>query len=174
VAQSYATRHPQHPRALALCNTAARFRQDRVLDAFERLGGAEARRAATAYLNDPGPESMADYARLCLPLYNRRPQDPDFLPRTMAQANFALAMSYFRGELRRFDFTDALARVCCPTLVVTSDDDPITPPADGEDIAAALPPHLVRLERFPGCGHPAYQDDPERFFRVLRQFVGSV
>ena len=174
VAQSYATRHPEHPRALVLCNTTARFRADRVLDAFERLGGAEARGVAKAYLGDPDPGAMAEFARVCLPLYNRRPQDPHFLPRAMALANFPLAMSYFRDGLRRFDFLSTLASVRCPTLVVVSDDDPITPPADGEDIAAALPPDLVRLERFAGCGHPAYQDDPDRFFGVLRQFVASV
>jgi len=49
VAQAYATRHPDHPGALILCSTAARHREDRVLDMFERLGGREARDVAAAY-----------------------------------------------------------------------------------------------------------------------------
>lgn len=174
VAQAYATRHPEHPRALVLCNTTARISVERVLDAFERLGGSEARYAVEAYLGDPTPESMSEFARVCMPLYNRTPQDPDLMARALPVANFALGMSFFRGEFRRFDFLPALSQVRCPTLVVASEDDPITPPADSDDIAAALPPQLVRLERFAGCGHPAYQDDAEGFFRVLREFMASV
>jgi proline iminopeptidase len=38
-------------------------------------------------------------------------------------------------------------------------------------MAACLPPHLVRFERFANCGHGVHQDDPERAFRVLREFI---
>jgi proline iminopeptidase len=174
VAQAYATRHPDHPAALILCNTAARHRRDRVLDAFERLGGREARQAASTYLSDPSVETLAEYARCCLPLYTRSAEDPDAMARTLPHANFELTVAFFRDEFHRFDFRDALAGVRCPTLVITGEDDPITPAADSEDIAAALPASLVRLERFPGCGHPVYHDDEERFFRVVREFLGSL
>jgi pimeloyl-ACP methyl ester carboxylesterase len=46
--------------------------------------------------------------------------------------------------------------------------------ADSADIASAPPAHLVRLVRFPGCGHPVYHDDEEGFFRVVREFLGSL
>jgi pimeloyl-ACP methyl ester carboxylesterase len=174
VAQAYATRHPDHPRGLILCNTTARHREDRVLEMFERLGGRETRAAAAAYLRNPSLETLSDFARLCVPVYNRRPQDVDALARALPHSNFDLNISFFRDEFRRFDFGAALASVRCPTLVIAGEDDPITPVADSEDIAAALPAHLVRLERFPGCGHPVYQDDDERFFRVVREFLRSV
>jgi pimeloyl-ACP methyl ester carboxylesterase len=48
------------------------------------------------------------------------------------------------------------------------------PFANSEDIAAALPAQLVRLEEFPGCGHPVYQDDPERFVQTVRDFLASL
>jgi pimeloyl-ACP methyl ester carboxylesterase len=174
VAQAYATRHPDHPGALILSNTAARHRRDRVLDMFERLGGREAREAAAAYLSDTSLETLAEYVRRCLPLYTRRPEDPDALARTLPYANFELTVTFFRDEFHHFDFRDALAGVRCPTLVIGGDDDPITPAADSEDIAAALPSPLVRLERFPGCGHPVYHDDEEGFFRVVREFLSSL
>jgi len=174
VAQAYATRHPDHPKALILCNTSPRNREDRVLAAFERLGGAEARAAAAAYLREPTAETMSRYASVCLPHYNRTPQDPNLMVRAMPQANFELSMQFFRDEFRRFDFLDALAQVRCPTLVLAGEDDAITPLEDSEDIVAALPAGLAHLERFAHCGHPVYQDDPQRFFRVFREFVGSL
>ncbi|MGA7869625.1 MAG: alpha/beta hydrolase, partial [Candidatus Binatus sp.] len=63
LAMSYATRHPEHPGKLVLSSTAARSRQDRSLDMFERLGGAEARAAARRFFESPGPETMADYQK---------------------------------------------------------------------------------------------------------------
>ena len=50
-------------------------------------------------------------------------------------------------------------------------EDPVTPFADAEDIAAALPANLVRLEKFDGCGHGVYRDDPERAFQLMREFI---
>jgi len=31
---------------------------------------------------------------------------------------------------------------------------------------------LVRFERFPGCGHGVFRDDPERAFAMIREFLG--
>lgn len=56
-------------------------------------------------------------------------------------------------------------------MVMVGDADPITPMAFSEAIVAALPPGLVRLERFPGCGHGVHVNDPERFFRTMRDFI---
>jgi pimeloyl-ACP methyl ester carboxylesterase len=41
VAQSYATRHPDHPAKLVLASTAARIDFDEVFAAFERIGGVQ-------------------------------------------------------------------------------------------------------------------------------------
>jgi pimeloyl-ACP methyl ester carboxylesterase len=56
---------------------------------------------------------------------------------------------------------------------VAGEDDPITPVADMEDIAAALRPDLVRFERFANAGHGVYRDRPGAFFRVLRDFIAA-
>jgi hypothetical protein len=39
------------------------------------------------------------------------------------------------------------------------------------DIAVALPAHLVRFERFPGCGHGVLPDATERAMAVIRDFI---
>lgn len=169
VAMAYATRHPEHPGALVLSSTTAKTRLDRVFTAFERLGGAEARAAAEAYWRAPGPETLPDYARLCFPLYTRSPRNPDADARTVW--NFDVMFAFGGGEDVRFDLLDDLARVRCPTLVLAGEDDPITPMGDAEDMAAALPSGLARLERFAGCGHGVFRDDPERGLAAIRRFL---
>lgn len=170
VAMAYATRHPEHPSKLILSSTAARTRMDRVLDAFERLGGADVREAARRYWEDPNPETAAAYAEICLPVYNRTPQD---LANRRVRLGTDVMFHFGRGEERTFDLLPALDRVRCPTLVLVGEDDPITPLADSEDIVAALPADLTRFERFPGCGHGVFRDAPERAMRVLREFIAA-
>jgi len=169
VAMSYATRHPEHPAKLILSSTAGRHRFDRVVAAFARLGGPDAGNAARRYWEQPGVETARDYARLCLPLYTRTPQDPDAAARTLWR--FDVMFDFGAGEDLRFNLLPELHKVRCPTLVLGGDRDPITPIEDAGDIAAALPRELVRFERFADCGHGVFHDDPERAFRVLREFI---
>lgn len=171
VAQAYATRHPDHPRALVLCSTTPRFRRDRALAMFERLGGADARRAAAAWLDDPSPDTAGDYLRLCLPLYKRSPLDFEQMQR--ARVDFEVPTVFFRGEWRTFDFLPMLGEVRCPTLVLGGDSDPITPIEDSEDLVRALPDDLVRFECFADCGHPVYDDAPV-CLDVIREFLATV
>ena len=171
VAQAYAVRYPEHPRALVLCSTSAKVRLERVLGVFERLGGAEARSAASAWFENPSPETAGDYMRSCLPLYNRG-TDPQVMQRAIV--NLDSTMAFFAGEWNTFDFFPGLARVQCPTLVLSGENDPITPVEDGEDLAEALPPALARFKRFPGCGHPVYEDDEAACFAAIRDFVATV
>jgi proline iminopeptidase len=171
VALSYAVRHPDHPGKLILSSTGARERQDRVLAAFERLGGAEAREAARRFLEAPGPETLGDYTSTCFPLYGRAPRDPHANDRTVW--SFEVMFDFLGGEGQRFDLLPEIPKIRCPVLVLSGEDDPITPVADQVDIVAALRPGLARHERFPGCGHGVFRDEPERALAVIREFVAS-
>jgi proline iminopeptidase len=171
VAMAYATRHPDHPAKLILSSTSARMRLDRVLDVFERLGGEEARAAASAYWSNPGKETLPDYARICFPLYSRTPQDPDGPRRTVW--NFDVMFDFGRGEDRTMNFLPDLPKLRCPTLVMVGEDDPITPVGDAEDMAAALPAGLAQLRRFPDCRHGVFRDSPEEGLDAIRQFILS-
>ena len=56
-----------------------------------------------------------------------------------------------------------------PTLLVWGERDPIIPVAHGR-AAHELMPHS-RLEIFPGAGHFPFNDDPDRFARVVDDFI---
>jgi pimeloyl-ACP methyl ester carboxylesterase len=89
--------------------------------------------------------------------------------------NPAMLNHFFRsdGEGFRFDFRDRLGQVKFPTLVLAGELDPVTPMADSDDIAAALPSALVRYERFLGAGHGVGHDQPDRYFGLLREFIAG-
>ncbi len=172
VAMSYALRHPDHPAKLILCSTAASPSKKEIqVEVFERLGGAAAGAAARAFLEDPTRDASRDFGRLCGPLYRRSPHDPDVDARTIW--NPRLMAAFRRGERETMNFLPKLNRIKCPTLVMVGEDDPMTPVPCAEEIVAALPPDLVRFERFAGAGHGIVADQPDRFFEVLRAFLAA-
>ena len=85
VAQSYATRHPDHPAKLVPYSTTPVLDDGPVLDAFEFIGGAEVRAIAAAYFAIRTPENTAAFRATCFPLYNTKLGDPTWpaLDRTM-------------------------------------------------------------------------------------------
>lgn len=172
VAQSYAIRHPGHPAKLILASTAAKFDFPVVFDAFGRLGGLEARQVAEAYWLAPSSEARLRYRDVCVPLYWTRPSGAgQLLSRAIVRDAVTLHFSGPANEQGCMDFRQALRTVRCPVLLMAGDRDPITPMLFSEEIARCLPGHLVRFERFPGCGHVVEADDPERAFAVLRGFI---
>jgi pimeloyl-ACP methyl ester carboxylesterase len=174
VAQAYATRHPGHPGKLILASTCARVVYDEIFAAFERIGGEEARALAQAYWLNPTMESRLKYLEKCLPFYNTRAaKDPDALKRAILKHEVGLAFNGPKNEQGRMDFRESLARVQCPVLVMAGDRDPIMPMSLTETLVSSLPRHLVRFERFENCGHGVHRDDPEKAFRIIREFISS-
>ena len=80
VALGVAIRHPDLPAKLIVPSSIARFRLDRALPMFERLGGGEAQAVAETF-SDPTQEHFEAFMVTCLPLYNPTPLDPDVLAR---------------------------------------------------------------------------------------------
>jgi len=58
-----------------------------------------------------------------------------------------------------------------PTLIVWGDRDPIIPVEHAHLAQAAMPGS--RLELFEGCGHFPHSEEPDRFIRVLRDFLAA-
>lgn len=166
VALGVAARYPELPAKTILLSTAARIRPARALAMFERLGGAEAREAAARNFERPDLETRKAYQRICLPLYNPGPGDPDALSRVIQRHEVGL--HFWRGELTQFDLSDEAEKVRCPTLILGGELDPITTVADLEELAAAIPG--ARLEILPGTGHGA-RNKLDEALAIVREFV---
>jgi 3-oxoadipate enol-lactonase len=69
----------------------------------------------------------------------------------------------------RMDLRAALARITAPTLVISADDDPSTPPVHQEEIASRIAG--ARLERIPDAAHLANVQHPEAFDRLVLEHM---
>jgi pimeloyl-ACP methyl ester carboxylesterase len=167
VALAVAARYPDLPSKLIVSSSLAKFRPDRAFPMFERLGGPEVREVAERHFRELSDETAEEFLRVCLPVYNRTPMDPDVIART--RLKLEVGNHFFRNEGFTVDLFPELPNIRCPTLVLGGELDPITPVADSEDIAAAIPQAEVRI--FEGAGHGVFRDQPEQAIAVIREFV---
>jgi len=91
-------------------------------------------------------------------------RDAEDLTRTAAEA----AIGGLRAVLN-FDFTDRLAMVRAPTLVVVGARDMTLPPSEGALAAAGIPG--ARLIKLQGIGHQPVDECPEEFERLLLEHL---
>ena len=178
VAMAYATRHPSHPGKLILISAEAKGGShfEKRVELFERFGGPEvgalARRRFLEATPQPDEAAAAEWRRLAMPHYTRKPRDADAMRRAIVRPDVLQWWTRPQvGEARAFNFFPDLHRIPCPTLVMGGEDDPMHPVESQAEIAAALSPNLVRFERFPGCGHGVIHDDPERGLALIREFI---
>lgn len=170
VAQRYLARHPAHPGKVILSSTTHHMGLARKLEVFARLGGEPARAAAEAFWRQPCAATWADYEVHCRPLYNTTPPaDPLAQERGLFTPEILFASA--SGEQQTMQLLPGLARVQCPVLVLAGTEDPVTPLADAQEIAAAIPAPWGRLVCVDGAGHGTWRDRPEEAMRVLRAFV---
>ncbi len=172
VAMHYAGRHPDHPGGLVLSSTAARHHRDATLDAFSRLGGADARAVAERFWSGTAtPEEMLRYDEVCTPLYNRHAVVED-APRRV-WTNLRVLVHFVAGEHRTLDLRADLAAVACRTLVLAGVDDPVCPVPVFDEMVAVLRDGGVDVEAhlLDDCGHGSYRDQPEETERILRAWL---
>ncbi len=168
VALLLAARHPDAVGRLVLVSTVARYVQARAISVLDRLGGPEAGDIAARFFADPSQATFAEFLRVCVPLYTRRPPSPDVVARI--QMNVELIMAWERESSQRFDLREEAALVTCPTLVLAGEDDPSTTIAGAEELVAALPAELARFERYPDTGHGVFRDRPDAI-ELVREFL---
>jgi pimeloyl-ACP methyl ester carboxylesterase len=171
VAMSYAARHPSHPAKLILSSTAGALKLDITYAMMQRKGGAEAREIAERFWTTAEPGVTDEYMSVCMPLYNPKPNPAEAAARRRAILRTDVMAHFILGEMRAMNLTSGLRAVACPTLILAGGEDPITPVACSEAIAAAIPDGLAELQLFEGAGHGVHRDEPERAETVLRRFL---
>jgi 3-oxoadipate enol-lactonase len=73
------------------------------------------------------------------------------------------------SAIRALDITARIGAIRAPTLVIAGADDPGTPPAMSEVIAATIPG--ARLEIIPSASHLSCIEQPETFNRLVAAFL---
>ncbi len=177
VAMAYATRHPAHAGKLVLVSTSAQAtsQTDAKISMFKRLGEAAAGELARRRIveGDTSPELLKAWIDVAFPLYTQTPPDPHLFSRVVMKQPVRERFFGPGGEGRAFDMLRDLSRIQCPTLVMGGALDPMLPIQCQRDIAAAIPPHLLRYQEFANCGHGVVPDAPEEAMALLREFIAS-
>ena len=99
-----------------------------------------------------------------------RRSSPSLRERILATSPQAIADA-LHGLAARADSRPTLAEVRVPTLVLVGAEDVLTPPAESEAMAAAIPG--ARLEVVPRAGHLANLERPDAVNAALAAFLAS-
>jgi pimeloyl-ACP methyl ester carboxylesterase len=172
IAMMYGIRHPDHAGGLILASTQAKLDVERSIAEFQRLGGDEAEAAAREFLTvRVDAASSQAFGEKCMSVYNTTPQPPR--DSVIFRQKLAMAFHSLEGIWHTMDLRDDLGAITAPTLVLTGDQDPVTPLQDSIDIVDRLSPKVVQLEVVPNTGHGPWRDNPEDTFAILERFIVS-
>jgi pimeloyl-ACP methyl ester carboxylesterase len=177
VTLTYAGLFPGHPGGIILANTTGgHCDHQRSVEVFRRLGGDEAATVAERDFAEPTEESLAEFRRVCGPLYSSTPGDAEELRQRQARSIQTTEVNrhYFRHEASRFDAWGVLGMIKSPVLILAGEDDPVCPISVAEDLARRLPAGTTRLLRLPGARHTIFRDRPDIAFPAAEDFIHSI
>ena len=176
IAMEYALAHPDRVRALVLRDTSAsgafqeEARRNALASARVQIDQELYDRSFAGRLRDD-----ADFEaswRMIAPLYDHD-LTPDKLEARLRSAVYhhEAHNAAFAHNIPNYDIRDRLPSITCLTLVTVGRDDWITPVAAAEEIARLIP--NSRLVVFENSGHSPQLEEPERFQRVVREFLSE-
>lgn len=164
ISLAFLKRRPEKVRALALVDTrasaddaAGRTKRDETIAAVRTSGVAPVLEAMPAKLLSP--ESLA------------RPDLLERVQRIISRQKPETVEADLAAMRDRPDSTDFLREISVPTLVVVGERDVLTPPADSEAMAAAIPG--ARVVTIPGAGHLAPMERPKAVAEPLAEFFAA-
>jgi 3-oxoadipate enol-lactonase len=157
--------HPERVRALILTSTRSEADSDEQ---------AEKRHETIARLRQDGPGSFSvQTARNLLAPANA--SNPDLFT-TVLQAIRSAPVSSLVATLltlaSRPDFTDFVASIQVPTLVIWGAEDRVIPPERSKALAAAIPG--AKGVEIPGAGHLPFLENPAAYNQAVLEFLGKI
>src|SRR5262249_54813638 len=145
----------------------------RSIEIFRHLGGDEAAAVAEREFAESTEESLAEFRRVCLPLYSGKPFGAAELRQRQARSiqTARVTRHYFRNEPSRFDPWSVLGMIKIPVLILAGEDAPVCPLPVAEDLARQLPAGTTRLLRLPGARHTIFRARPDIAFPAVEDFT---
>ena len=159
IAMKAALLWPDRVRRLVLCATTG------------RIGSVESWNERIRAVQAQGLEGMAEtiLARWFAPGFVQR--EPSLHRRARESLLGTSTAGYLATcvALRDADLRSQLHRIRCPVLVLSGEHDVATPPAQGRELAAAIPG--ARFELIPGAAHLPPLERPEIFNAAVERFL---
>jgi 3-oxoadipate enol-lactonase len=148
---------PERVGRLVLCCTSALFGPPEMW----------ADRAALVLAEGTGVVAGAGVARWVTPAFMTSQPAATMMLRDMIAATPAVGYAGSCAAIEDMDLRSDLARIDTPTLVIAGADDPATPPAHAEVIAAGI--RGARLEVLAGAAHLATYERPAAANELIRE-----
>jgi pimeloyl-ACP methyl ester carboxylesterase len=167
VAMAVLRRHPERVAALILADTKASADPDAAKANRERIASTiENDEASTVLIDDVLPSLLGTTTTSSRPLVSGR-------VRGLVQAAPPAAVAWAqRAMAGRPDSFDTLRGFDKRALVIVGTEDAISPPADGQAMAEALP--HGRLVQIPEAGHLTAVETPEAFNAQVAGFLAEL
>ncbi len=146
-------------------------------DTFAQAETEEGRKVRNAAADRLLAEGMDGFAHEVLPrmvaprTIEERPDVARHVLAMMRAAPPEGAAAALRGRAERPDYTEMLAEIAVPTLVVVGSEDDFTPVADAEFMSARVPGAVLAV--IDGAGHLPNLERPEEFNAVLDEFLST-
>ncbi|MES2154909.1 MAG: alpha/beta fold hydrolase [bacterium] len=161
-----AHRHRERLSALGLVDTRAEA------DSEEAKAG---RRTTAAAIREKGMQHLVDtmLPKVTGPATKaKKPEVVEFLTRMVLENSTDGAVAALAGMGKRPDMRGKLSGMGLPVFVAVGEDDVITPPDAGSRMAHAFA--MSSYELIPGAGHVSPLEQPEKFHKVLLEWLGAV
>lgn len=159
-------RHRERIRALVLSNTRATADTPEVIERRRQLIEIAETQGATGVANAQIAGLVGKTTR------ERRPDIYDAMHRMIAQAPIDGVIGAINALIERPDSTATCATIDVPTLVISSDEDVLTPAKEAKLLSAAI--RGSRLEVLQGAGHLSNVERPAAFNTVVSEFLASL
>lgn len=163
VAMSFARRHPERLAGLIFADTrsepddaAGKINRDRMIALVREFGPAKVYDAMIPKLVSEETQS-------------RRPDVIAELKRIARRQTSAGMIGGLKALRDRPDATPGMSGIAVPTLVLVGERDGITPPAEAEGLARAIPGSQFAV--IPGAGHLSNLENPEAFNAAVAEFL---
>lgn len=179
LAMNYAIAHPEDVDKLILCNSFPSTSKDYTLFGEEYMKRMSPYQEEIKKITDSqeykdgNSKTVENFYRLIFKQYCYNPAKADLLNLWMtptAAVNGAKVYECLRENAidRPFNLTNDLKKLTLQTLVIHGDADPI-PPITARHIHENIPGSKFVLIK--NCGHFPYVEDPEAYFRHIREFL---
>jgi pimeloyl-ACP methyl ester carboxylesterase len=185
---AYATRHPEHPRALILANTEPVVLPQEKRKAYAMLGTRSDRRDFAPF-KDMEDKAIIEYAEKAAEAayqYDMSPSLENFQAfaergfSVISKSSYALTppvrqnmqmKALFANGYRKFDYLSQMKKIKCPVLWFAGEWDPLHPKSCAEAGAKELSTvDLCILQ----AGAPIYQDAPDVFKQKVNTFLTKI
>jgi 3-oxoadipate enol-lactonase len=166
IAFEFWRRHAAKLKALILCDTRA---------AADKPEAAANRRTMADRALGEGPRPLVEsmLPKLFSPrTYADRPRSVEAIESVMMRTDPRGIAAAARGMAERRDFTTELKNIRCPTLLIVGADDALSPPAEMQALAAAIP--LAPIHVVPTAGHLAPYEQPTIANAVIESFIAGL